>query len=72
MTGAVLTLITGVLLKAQSIARNTSVLEDDYAGHILWFWTLLVLTTAAAIYGIERSGRTALIPPPSRLQKKDR
>ena len=32
MTGAVVTLVTGVLLKAQSEARNTSVLEADYAG----------------------------------------
>ncbi|MET3923655.1 hypothetical protein [Arthrobacter sp. UYEF20] len=58
MTGAVVTLITGILLKAQSVARNTTVLEADYAGHLLWFWTVLALTAAAAIYSSERSGRT--------------
>ncbi len=56
MTGAVVTLITGIVLKAQSVARNTTVLEADYAGHLLWFWTILALAAAAAIYACERSG----------------
>ncbi|MET3812632.1 hypothetical protein [Arthrobacter sp. UYEF3] len=56
MTGALVTLITGILLKAQSEARITSVLEADYAGHLLWFWTILALAAAAAIYACERSG----------------
>lgn len=58
LTGAVLTLITGILLKAQSEARNTTVLEADYTGHLLWFWTILAIAAAAAIYACERSGRT--------------
>lgn len=58
MTGAIVTLITGILLKAQSVARNTTVLEADYAGHLLWFWTLLAIAAAAAIYACERSGGT--------------
>ena len=57
MTGAVVTLITEILLKAQSVARNTSVLEADYAGHLLWFWTILTLSAAAAIYACEHSAR---------------
>ncbi len=59
MTGTVLTLITGILLKAQSVARNTTVLEADYAGHLLWFWAILAIAAAAAIYACERSGRTS-------------
>ncbi|MBT2534283.1 hypothetical protein J7E83_19555 [Arthrobacter sp. ISL-48] len=58
MTGTVVTLITGILLKAQSVARSTTVLEVDYAGHLLWFWTVLALASAAAIYVSERSGST--------------
>lgn len=57
MTGAVVTLITGTLLKAQSVSRNTTVLEADYAGHLLWFWTVLALAAAAVIYACERSAR---------------
>ena len=65
MTGAVVTLITEILLKAQSVARNTSVLEADYAGHLLWFWTILTLSAAAAIYACEHSARAT--PATSRL-----
>jgi hypothetical protein len=59
MTGAVVTLITGILLKAQSEARNTSVLEAPYAGHLLWLWAVLAMAAAASIYASERSGRTS-------------
>jgi hypothetical protein len=59
MIGAVVTLIVGVLLKAQSVARNTSALEADYAANLLWFWAILVVLVAVLVYGIERtaSGR---------------
>lgn len=57
MAGAVVTLITGILLKAQSVARNTSVLEADYAGHLLWFWIILALAAAVTIYACEHSAR---------------
>lgn len=66
MTGAVVTLITGILLKAQSEARNTSVLEADYAGHLFWFWTILTIAAAAAIYACERSGTPDPITPDKR------
>ncbi|WP_426975698.1 hypothetical protein ACQCSU_12850 [Pseudarthrobacter sp. O4] len=56
MTGAVVTLIAGVLLKAQSVARNTSALEGDYAANLLWFWAILVTLAATLIYGLERGG----------------
>lgn len=56
MTGAVVTLIAGVLLKAQSVARNTSALESDYAANLLWFWAALVTLAAILVYGIERAG----------------
>ncbi|WP_354191447.1 hypothetical protein [Arthrobacter sp. UYCu712] len=70
MTGAVVTLITGIVLKAQSVARNTSVLEADYAGHLLWLWTILALAAAAAIYACERSARTG--PGTGESQQKTR
>jgi len=57
MTGAVVSLITGTLLKAQSEARTISALEGDYAANLLWFWAVLVMAAAAAIYAIERAGR---------------
>lgn len=57
MTGAVVSLITGILLKAQSEARTISALEGDYAANLLWFWAVLVMAAAAAIYAIERAGR---------------
>ncbi len=56
MTGAVVTLIAGVLLKAQSVARNTSALEADYAANLLWFWAVVVTLAAIVVYGIERTG----------------
>lgn len=57
MTGAVVSLITGTLLKAQSEARTISALEGDYAANLLGFWAALVMAAAAAIYAIERAGR---------------
>lgn len=56
MTGAVVTLVTGVLLKAQSEARNTSVLEADYPANLAWFWAVLALVAAVVIYRAERAG----------------
>lgn len=56
MTGAVVTAIAGILLKAQSVARNTSALEGDYATNLLWFWAVLAAVVAVLVYGIERTG----------------
>lgn|GEM_PF-1427469 len=56
MTGAVVTAIAGILLKAQSVARNTSALEGDYAARLLWFWVVLAGLAAVLVYGIERAG----------------
>jgi hypothetical protein len=56
MTGAVVTVIAGILLKAQSVARNTSALEGDYATNLLWFWAVLAAVVAVLVYGIERTG----------------
>jgi hypothetical protein len=56
MTGAVVTVIAGILLKAQSVARNTSALEGDYAARLLWFWVVLSVVAAVLVYGIERTG----------------
>lgn len=56
MTGAVVTVIAGILLKAQAVARNTTALEADYAAHLLWFWVVLSGVTAVLVYRIERSG----------------
>lgn len=56
MTGAVVTVIAGILLKAQSVARNTSALEGDYAANLLWFWVVLAGLAAVLVYGIERTG----------------
>ena len=57
LTGAVVTLVAGILLKAQSVARSGTVLEADYAGYFLWFWALLVVGTAAAVFVLERRSR---------------
>lgn len=56
MAGAVVTVIAGILLKAQSVARNTSALEGDYAAHLLWFWAVLAGLAGVLVYGIERTG----------------
>ncbi|MBT2555921.1 hypothetical protein [Arthrobacter sp. ISL-5] len=57
MTGAAVSLIAGLLLKAQSEARNISALEGNYAEHLLWFWAALAAAAAVAIYAFERAGR---------------
>ncbi len=58
MTGAVVSLLTAILLRAQDVARNTSVLEADYAAHLAWLWLALTLGAAVVIYLLERrSGR---------------
>ncbi|MDI3243460.1 hypothetical protein QK292_18145 [Arthrobacter sp. AL08] len=59
LTGAVVTLIAGVLLKAQSVAPNTSALEADYAANLLWFWATLAVVAAALVYVLERVGSGA-------------
>ncbi|XAS68163.1 hypothetical protein V3C33_02170 [Micrococcaceae bacterium Sec5.7] len=59
MTGAVITLVAGVLLKAQSVARNTSALEENYAANLAWFWAVLAAAAAAVIYAVERRGKAA-------------
>ena len=56
MTGAVVTLIAGLLLKAQSVARNTSAMEADYAANLLWFWAVLAVLAVLLVYGLERTG----------------
>jgi len=57
MAGAVVTLIVGVLLKAQTVARSTSALEGDYAINLMWFWAVLLTVASALIYTIERRYR---------------
>ncbi len=54
MVGAMLSLLTGILVRAQSVARNTSVLEMDYPAHLAWLWLALALGAAAVIYLLER------------------
>ncbi|MBT2519877.1 hypothetical protein [Arthrobacter sp. ISL-28] len=58
MTGAAVSLIAGILMKAQSEARSISALEGDYAGNIFGFWAGLAFVAAASIYAVERTGRT--------------
>jgi hypothetical protein len=57
MVGTVVSLITGILLKAQSEARTISALEGDYAVNLLGFWAALTMVAGAAIYAFERAGR---------------
>ena len=54
LTGAVVTLVAVILLKAQSVSRSTTVLEANYAMNLLWFWGVLALVSAAAICVLER------------------
>jgi hypothetical protein len=56
MTDAVVTLVAGVLLKAQSESRNVSVLEADYAANLAWFWAVLAVVAVVVIYSVERAG----------------
>ena len=55
MAGAVVSLITGILLKAQTEARTISALEGNYAANLLGFWAALTIVAAAAIYAFERA-----------------
>lgn len=57
MLGALVTLLAALLLKAQSVSRNVSVLEGDYALALGWFWAVLVLVTAAAVYFLQRRAK---------------
>ncbi|MDI3214083.1 hypothetical protein, partial [Arthrobacter sp. AL12] len=57
LTGAVVTLLAGILLKAQSVAQSATVLEADYAVNLVGFWVVLVLVSAAAIFFLERRAR---------------
>ncbi len=54
LTGALMTLLALLLLTAQSKARDTSVLEADYAANLLWFWAGLASVSGVAVYVIER------------------
>lgn len=55
LTGALMTLLALLLVTAQSEARDTSVLEADYAANLLWFWAALAIVSGVAIYAIERA-----------------
>lgn len=59
MIGALVTLLVALLLKAQSVAQNVSVLEGQYAVALCWFWAVLALVTAAAIFVLQRRARAA-------------
>lgn len=57
LTGALVTLLAGILLKAQSVAQSTTVLEADYAVNLVGFWVVLAPVSAAAIVVLERRAR---------------
>ena len=59
LTGALVTLLAGILLKAQSVAQSATVLEADYAVNLVWFWAALALASAATIVVLERRARLA-------------
>lgn len=59
LTGALVTLLAGILLKAQSVAQSATVLEADYAVNLVWFWAALALASAATIVILERRARLA-------------
>ncbi|MCB5281626.1 hypothetical protein QK292_18300 [Arthrobacter sp. AL08] len=59
LTGALVTLVAGILLKAKSVAQSVTVLEADYAMNLVWFWALLALASAAGILILERRARFA-------------
>ncbi|MCB5291945.1 hypothetical protein [Arthrobacter sp. SO3] len=59
LTGALVTLVAGILLKAQSVAQSATVLEGDYAVNLVWFWLALALASAAIIVVLERRARLA-------------
>ncbi|MBT2538473.1 hypothetical protein [Arthrobacter sp. ISL-69] len=54
MIGVVVTLVAGTLLKAQSVARSTTVLEASYATNLAWFWAVLAAVAGATIVALER------------------
>lgn len=58
LTGTVVTGIAVLLLKAQSEARNTSVLEANYAANLLWFWAVLTAVATVIIVVLERRYRS--------------
>lgn len=57
LTGALVTLVAGILLKAQSVAQSATVLEASYAVNLLGFWVALALASVAAIIVLERRAR---------------
>ncbi|MCU1563079.1 MAG: hypothetical protein JWN05_1458 [Arthrobacter sp.] len=57
MTGAVVSVIAGILLKAQTESRTISALEGDYAGNLVVFWAVLTIGAAVTIFTLERTGR---------------
>lgn len=59
LTGALVTLVAGILLKARSVAQSATVLEADYAVNLAWFWVVLALASAATIVVLERRARVA-------------
>ncbi len=63
LVGAVMTLVVGILMKAQSVAQSVTVLEADYARNLLWFWVSLVLIAGAVIGVLERRVRVAGLRP---------
>ena len=60
LTGALVTLLAGILLKAQSVAQSATVLEADYAVNLVWFWVVLALTSTATIVVLERRARRSV------------
>ena len=60
LTCALVTLLAGILLKAQSAAQSATVLEADYAGNLVWFWVVLALTSTATIVVLERRARRSV------------
>ena len=59
LIGAVLTLVGLPLLKAQQVAKNVSVLQDDYLLSLVLFWAGLVLAAAVTVLLLERRARRA-------------
>lgn len=57
LTGALVTLLALLLLKAQSVARKSTVLESDYATNLAWFWAVLAVVAVVAVVLLERRGR---------------
>jgi len=59
LTGSLVTLLTALLLKAQSVARKSTVLEADYAVNLACLWAVLAVVSAVAILLLQRRGRRA-------------